>query len=37
MVDTNKPIPDLRQHHQLRSGEQCRLEAHSMIVLRRVD
>ncbi len=37
MIDTNKLIPDLREQHQLRAGEECRLEAHSMIVLRRVD
>ena len=36
-IDTNKPVPDLRQPHQLRAGEEVRLEAHSMVVLRRVD
>jgi isoamylase len=37
VVDTNRPVPDLREHHQIRAGEDLRLEAHSMIVLRRVD
>jgi len=36
-VDTGKLVPDLREHHQLRAGEEVRLEAHSMMVLRRVD
>ena len=36
-IDTNQPVPDLRQPHQLRAGEEVRLEAHSMVVLRRVD
>jgi glycogen operon protein len=36
-IDTDKPVPDLREHHQLRAGEAVRLEAHSMMVLRRVD
>jgi glycogen operon protein len=37
IVDTNHPVPDLREHRQVRAGEGVRLEAHSMIVLRRVD
>jgi len=37
IVDTNHPVPDLREHRQMRAGEGVRLEAHSMIVLRRVD
>jgi glycogen operon protein len=36
-IDTNKPVPDLREHHQMRAGEEVQLEAHSMMVLRRVD
>ena len=37
VVDTNHPVPDLREHRQMRAGEEVRLESHSMIVLRRVD
>jgi len=37
VVDTNRPVPDLREHSQLRAGEELKLEPHSMIVLRRVD
>ena len=37
VVDTNHPVPDLREHRQIRAGEQVRLESHSMVVLRRVD
>ena len=37
VVDTNRPVPDLREHSQLRAGEELKLESHSMIVLRRVD
>ncbi|MDQ6800574.1 MAG: alpha-amylase family glycosyl hydrolase, partial [Acidobacteriota bacterium] len=37
VVDTNHPVPDLREHRQIKAGEQVRLESHSMIVLRRVD
>ena len=36
-IDTNKPIPDLREQHQHRAGEVLEIEAHSMMVLRRVD
>src|SRR5207237_6581985 len=37
IVDTNRPVPDLREHHQMRAGDELLLESHSMIVLRRVD
>jgi isoamylase len=37
VVDTNHPVPDLREHRQIRASEEVRLESHSMIVLRRVD
>jgi isoamylase len=37
VIDTDKPVPDLREHHQLRAGEEVHLEAYSMMVLRRVD
>jgi isoamylase len=36
-IDTNKPIPDLREHHQHRAGETVEVAAHSMMVLRRAD
>jgi hypothetical protein len=37
VIDTDRPIPDLREHHQLRAGQECGLEAYSMMVLRRVE
>jgi glycogen operon protein len=37
VVDTNHPVPDLREQRHLRAGEEVRLESHSMVVLRRVD
>jgi len=37
VIDTDKPIPDLRAQTQLRAGTEVRLEAYSMFVLRRVD
>ena len=37
VIDTSKNIPNLREHHQIRAGDECLLEAHSRIVLRRVD
>jgi glycogen operon protein len=36
-IDTNNPIPDLREQKQHRAGEALEVEAHSMVVLRRVD
>jgi len=37
VIDTNKPIPDLREHEELRAGEDVWIQAHSVMVLRRVD
>ena len=37
VIDTNDPIPDLRDHTVLKAGEEIPVEAHSMVVLRRVD
>ncbi len=37
IVDTNERIPDLRERSRKSAGEQVRLEAYSMVVLRRVD
>jgi glycogen operon protein len=37
IIDTNRLIPDLREQRQIRAGDECLLEAHSMMVLRRVD
>jgi isoamylase len=36
-IDTNKPIPDLRERHQHKAGEAVEVEGHSMMVLRRVE
>jgi len=37
VIDTNEPVPDLREQHQHRAGEAMEVEARSMVVLRRVD
>ncbi|MEA2325396.1 MAG: isoamylase, partial [Thermoanaerobaculia bacterium] len=37
VIDTNKPIPDLRSHQELHAGEEVSVEAYSMMVLRRVE
>jgi glycogen operon protein len=36
-IDTNKPIPDLREQQRHRAGEEVEVEGHAMVVLRRVD
>jgi glycogen operon protein len=37
VIDTNRPVPDLREHHQFRAGEELPVEAYAMVVLRRID
>jgi glycogen operon protein len=37
VIDTDKPVPDLREHHELKAGEEVRMQAYSMMVLRRLD
>ena len=37
VIATDSPIPDLREHHQVRAGDIVPLEAYSMAVLRRAD
>jgi glycogen operon protein len=37
VIDTNEPVPDLRERRQLSAGEELQLQAHSMVVLRRID
>jgi glycogen operon protein len=37
VIDTNEPVPDLRERRQLRAGDELQLQAHSMVVLRRID
>jgi isoamylase len=37
VIDTNEPVPDLRERRQMRAGEELQLQAHSMVVLRRID
>jgi glycogen operon protein len=37
VVNTNSLVPDLREHHQMRAGDEVHLEGHSMMMLRRVD
>ncbi len=36
VIDTNKPVPDLRAHNELDAGEDVPVGAYAMIVLRRV-
>jgi isoamylase len=36
-IDTNEPIPDLREQHEHHAGEEIGVQAHSVIVLRRID
>jgi isoamylase len=36
VVDTNEPVPDLRQHKEWKAGEEVGIEAYAMMVLRRV-
>ena len=35
VIDTNEPVPDLREHHEWKAGEKIKVEGHSLIVLRR--
>ncbi len=37
VIDTNDPVPDLRNQEELKAGEQLAVQAHSMTVLRRND
>ena len=37
VLDTNEPIPDLREHHEWKAGEKVTVEGYSLMVLRRVD
>jgi len=37
VVDTNDPIPDLRDQKEFRAGDQIEVQAHSVVVLRRAD
>ena len=37
VIDTNKPIPDLRSHQELHAGEEVAVEGYAMMVLRRID
>jgi len=37
VLDTNEPIPDLRQHHEWRAGEEVEVNAYATVVLRRVE
>ncbi len=35
VIDTNDPIPDLRNHTEVLAGEPVRIEAHAVVVLKR--
>ncbi len=34
-IDTNEPVPDLRERRELKAGEEVPVQAHSLMVLRR--
>jgi isoamylase len=37
VIDTNKPVPDLREHQEFRAGDEVWIQAYSVMVLRRLD
>ncbi|HEX8254484.1 MAG TPA: glycogen debranching protein GlgX [Thermoanaerobaculia bacterium] len=37
VIDTDKPIPDLREHHEFKAGGEVNVQAYSLMVLRRLD
>jgi glycogen operon protein len=37
VIDTNDPVPDLREHSTVDAGDQVSVEAHAVVVLKRVD
>ncbi|MEA2164929.1 MAG: isoamylase [Thermoanaerobaculia bacterium] len=37
VIDTNQPVPNLREHRELQAGEEVIVEAYAMMVLRRVE
>jgi glycogen operon protein len=37
VIDTNKPVPDLREHQEFKAGEEVWVQAYSVMVLRRSD
>jgi glycogen operon protein len=37
VIDTNEPVPDLREHHEWKAGDPLQVEAYSLMVLRRSD
>jgi isoamylase len=37
VIDTNDPIPDLRNHAEFHAGEHVTVESHAVVVLKRVD
>jgi isoamylase len=37
VLDTNEPVPDLREHREWKAGDEVRIEAYAMMVLRRLE
>ena len=37
VIDTNKPVPDLREHREWKAGEEVWVQSYSVMVLRRSD
>jgi isoamylase len=37
VIDTDEPVPDLREHHEWKAGDQVKVQAYAVMVLRRSD
>jgi len=37
VIDTDEPVPDLREQHKWQAGQAVRVNAHAIMVLRRID
>ncbi|MND00228.1 hypothetical protein D3C83_187670 [compost metagenome] len=36
VLDTNEPVPDLRQHAEWKAGDEVSIQSYAMMVLRRL-
>jgi hypothetical protein len=37
VIDTNTPVPDLREHREWKAGERVWVQGYALVVLRRSD
>jgi glycogen operon protein len=37
VIDTDEPVPDLREHHEWKAGDKLKVQAYAVMVLRRSD